>query len=207
LLKDSRTQLWTILLAQIDMIQNKKIPKREMFSFLFQISILNLGSSYKISDLNENQKVILDDLTDFGLIYKGKKNFYPTRMAITLSSSSFGSSDSFNINRGFLILPTTYKIYAYTSSNLDLQILGLFCKIEYRLPDFSVGTISRRTIRQALLNGITADQIIQYLEQNIHPEQAKNIPVLPETVIDQIKLWEKERSRITTYGGFLIEKF
>lgn len=64
-------------------------------------------------------------------------------------------------------------------------------------------------MRAALRSGITADQIIGYLKQHIHPKmlhgEIKN--PLPPTVVDQIKLWELERNRLTYSDGVLYSQF
>jgi len=70
-----------------------------------------------------------------------------------------------------------------------------------------VGSITRESVRKALVNGITADQIISYLTTYAHPQMRKNKPLLPVTVQDQIRLWELERNRIKTQEGFLYTAF
>ncbi|KAJ2693715.1 RNA polymerase II transcription factor B 52 kDa subunit [Coemansia spiralis] len=67
--------------------------------------------------------------------------------------------------------------------------------------------VTRASVRRALLRGITADQIITFLSTNAHPQMQSNVPVLPVTVTDQIRLWERERNRLQPtqaqfYKGF-----
>jgi transcription initiation factor TFIIH subunit 4 len=57
-----------------------------------------------------------------------------------------------------------------------------------------VGILSRESVRDAFSKGISADQIITYLTHHAHPEMNSS-PVIPSTVVDQIKLWEMERNR------------
>lgn len=38
-----------------------------------------------------------------------------------------------------------------------------------RFPNLVVGVLTRDSVRQALRGGITADQIVSYLEQHAHP--------------------------------------
>jgi len=57
------------------------------------------------------------------------------------------------------------------------------------------------------MSGITADQIISYLRHNAHPECKKNTPSVPETVTDQIRLWEQERNRVSYDRGVLYDSF
>lgn len=39
-----------------------------------------------------------------------------------------------------------------------------------RFPNLVVGVLTRESVRQALRGGITAQQIIHYLEQHSHPQ-------------------------------------
>lgn len=79
----------------------------------------------------------------------------------------------------------------------------------FRFPNLVVGVITRDSVRQALRGGITADQIIGYLTQHAHPQMlgAENKHPLPPTVVDQIKLWELERNRLTFTEGVLYSQF
>lgn len=60
---------------------------------------------------------------------------------------------------GFIIIETNYKLYAYTNSELQISILSTFCNIIYRLPNFIMGLITRESIRKALINGISAEDV------------------------------------------------
>lgn len=62
-----------------------------------------------------------------------------------------------------------FQIYAYTDSSLQVALLGLFTELLYRFPNLVVGVMTRDSVRQAFRGGITADQIISYLEQHAHP--------------------------------------
>lgn len=81
--------------------------------------------------------------------------------------------------------------------------------IFFRFPNLVVGVITRDSVRQALRGGITADQIIGYLTQHAHPQMlaAETKHPLPPTVVDQIKLWEMERNRLTYTEGVLYSQF
>lgn len=79
----------------------------------------------------------------------------------------------------------------------------------FRFPNLVVGILTRDSVRQALRGGITAEQIIGYLMQHAHPQMLKNEvkQPLPPTVVDQIKLWELERNRLTYSDGVLYSQF
>merc|ERR1711939_1078148 len=135
--------------------------------------------------------------------------FYPTRLATTLTSSAapLVSSRHADEEKGFLILETNYKIYAYTSNPLQVAVMNLFIHIRSRYPNLVTGQITRDSIKRALDNGIGANEIIAYLESRAHPQMRKQASLLPSTVVDQIRLWERERNRIKTAEGYLWDQF
>ena len=47
------------------------------------------------------------------------------------------------------MVETNYRIYAYTDSNLQIALLGLFTEVLYRFPNLCVGVITRDSCRQA----------------------------------------------------------
>ncbi|PVU93549.1 hypothetical protein BB561_003199 [Smittium simulii] len=59
----------------------------------------------------------------------------------------------------------------------------------------------------ALRKGITADQIVSYLNTYAHPQVKNRIPPVPITVSDQIKLWEQEKERIKSKQAYLYHEF
>lgn len=146
------------------------------------------------------------------------RRFSPTRLATTLTSSSpplpttsgagalmqsTGSS-----SEGFIILETNYRLYAYTGirncldrmdwvlsghidNPLQTAVLNLFVALKSRFPNLVVGSITRDSVKKALANGISADQvhhitlplkwnadiffqIISYLIAHAHPQMRKN---------------------------------
>lgn len=161
--------------------------------------------------------------------------FFPTRLATTLTSggsslrtisegvaaataaalnpsSQSGPLGSSGDQKGSVIVETNYRIYAYTQSTLQIAVLALFCKLNMRFPDMVAGRVSRTSIRQAINFGITADQIISYLAAHAHEQMHRtaslsNKPILPPTVVDQIRLWQLENERMKTTGGFLFRDF
>ena len=92
-----------------------------------------------------------------------------------------------------MIVETNFRIYAYTTSVLQEQILRLFAQIIYKLPHLLIGVITRASIRNALTRGISASQIIGYMQTHAHPECGG---LLEENITDQIRFWEAERKRI-----------
>lgn len=119
-----------------------------------------------------------------------------------LLSSSFATESS-----GFIIIETNFRLYAYTSSPLQISVLNLFVSLKTRFANMISGYITRESVRDALQKGIKADQIIQYLTVHAHPQMVKNDPILPPTVVDQIKLWQIEMDRIRATEGYLFTNF
>lgn len=157
---------------------------------------------------------MLEDLRDYGLLWQRKpssRRFSPTRLATTLTSSSpplpTSTGTSSGPKDGFIVLETNYRIYAYTDNPLQTAVLNLFVSLKYRFPNLVVGSITRESVKKALTNGISADQIISYLVTHAHPQMRKNNPLLPVTVQDQIRLWELEKNRLKSQEGCLYTSF
>lgn len=116
------------------------------------------------------------------------RRFNPTRLATTLTSSSLplptSTGSSSGSKEGFIVLETNYRVYAYTGifssssfvftmqlltscacveNPLQTAVLNLFVSLKYRFPNLVVGSITRESVRKALTNGITADQVCQLL--------------------------------------------
>lgn len=235
-LQDVGTQVWHILILYVESAEAIGMDSVEVLSFIFLLSSLELGQSYQKKHLTSNQVRTLTDLTDFGIVYQENTEadrFYPTRLATTLTSDSSalsnpisgslsgptGSSSS-EAGSGFIIIETNYRIYAYTSSPLQISLIALFATLKYRFPNLITGKITRQSIRKSVEMGITADQIISYLSTHAHPQMRKHnmsktanpqagVPpsVLPPTVVDQIRLWQLERDRVKATPGFLFKDF
>ncbi|KAI6099745.1 transcription factor Tfb2-domain-containing protein [Pisolithus sp. B1] len=228
LLHSPHDQLWSLLLQYLHMAEERQMDLVEVLSFLFMLSTMELGRASIASpntpadSLSETQKAMLEDLRDYGLIWQRKgssKYFSPTRLATTLTcqspplptSTTPGTSVTTSSTevalsstagpQGFIILETNYRVYAYTNNPLQTAVLHLFVTMKYRFPNLVVGMLTRESVRKALSNGITADQIISYLVAHAHPQMRKNNPLLPVTVQDQIRLWELERNRLKSAEG------
>lgn len=216
LLKDVYTQIWTLLIVYLN--NNTPEKKKDLLTFLFKLSFLTLGKGYLVSNLNDLQKELLMDLKQFGLIYMVSNQstaFYPTRLIISLTTGKTLSlfqniaaeREIAQKEQGYIILETNYRLYAYTSSSLQISLLSLFVKMLYRLPNLAVGIITRESIRTALIHGITADQIIEFVRHNAHPNAVNNGQPIPDVVAEQIKLWEAERNRISYTKSVLYNSF
>jgi transcription initiation factor TFIIH subunit 4 len=191
----------------------------DMLSFFFMLGSLELGQAYSISSLSPTQTQMLDDLSDFGVVYRPSNDspyFCPTRLATTLTSDagallaspSDALSSSAGHGKGYIILETNHRIYAYTSSLLQIAVLNLFTKLTTRFANLVSGKLTKESVQRAISYGITSNQIISYLQTHAHPQMYKpNASVLPPTVVDQIRLWQLERDRMRATGGWLLKEF
>ena len=235
-LQDVNTQVWHILILYVESAEEIGMDSVEVLSFIFLLSSLELGSSYEKQHLTSNQLRTLTDLADFGIVYQKtpeSSHFYPTRLATTLTSDSgavnnpiagaltgpTGTSQN-KAGSGFIIVETNYRIYAYTSSPLQISLIALFTTLKYRFPNLVTGKVTRQSVRRAIEMGITADQIVSYLSTHAHPQMRKHNAskstarmtgiqpsILPPTVVDQIRLWQLERDRVKATPGFLFKDF
>nr|XP_005515597.2 general transcription factor IIH subunit 4 [Columba livia] len=159
--------------------------------------------------MSESLLTFLQHLREFGLVFQRKRKsrrFYPTRLAIALASGTSGCPPEPDA-RGFVVVETNYRIYAYTDSELQVALIALFSELLYRFPNLVVAQVTRDSVQAAIANGITADQIIHFLRTRAHPVMAKQSPVLPPTITDQIRLWELERDRLRFTEGVLYNQF
>ncbi|KAK1938928.1 General transcription and DNA repair factor IIH subunit tfb2 [Phytophthora citrophthora] len=106
-----------------------------------------------------------------------------------------------------VVVETNFKIYAYTTSTLHVAMLSVFVDIVARLPNLAIGFITRESLRSALIHGISAQQIYDFLMKHAHPKMRHNSPVIPENIADQIYLWERERNRVQFMEGILFDGF
>jgi transcription initiation factor TFIIH subunit 4 len=140
-----------------------------------------------------------------------KANMTPASALWSLSSQALESAllhpqpnDSAHLA---IIVQSTFQVCAYTTSELHLRMLSLFCDVPSirRLPNVIFLRITRDSVKGAFNLGIQARQILRFLEKNAHPRlrnRNKNAPAgqgmspIPSNVEDQIWLWDRERSRV-----------
>ncbi|GAB2221759.1 hypothetical protein Drorol1_Dr00012947 [Drosera rotundifolia] len=208
LLMDTNAQLWYIMREYISNAEARNVDPADLISFLLELSFHELGQAYNVNTLTEFQKHTIKDLADLGLVklQQGMKDswFIPTKLATNLSVSL---SDVSTRKQGFMVVETNFRLYAYSSSKLHCEILRLFSRIEYVLPNLVVGAITKESLYNAFGNGITAEQIVSFLQQNAHPRVANRIPSVPENVTDQIRLWEADLNRVEFTSAHFYDEF
>lgn len=216
LLQPRYVQIWTLLLHYLHHAAALDVDPIDILNFLFRLSTLELGSGQSVETLPVAQKRLVNELAELGVVYLHNNVFYAT---VELSNEQLGlyepdtsttpSSNSATSllapqklsAQGFIIMETNYRVYAYTSSPLQISILALFCSLKARFANLVVGRLTRHSARKALQSGISADQIIQYLSSN---HKGGNLPPM---IIDQIKLWQLEMDRFTQVEGVLFKDF
>lgn len=208
LLMDTNAQLWYIIREYISSSEDRGVEPTDLISFLLELSFHAMGEAYNLNTLTDIQKNAVKDLADLGLVklQQGRKEswFIPTKLATNLSVSL---SDSSSRKQGFVVVETNFRLYAYTISKLHCEILRLFARIEYQLPNLIVGAITKESLYTAFEKGINSDQIISFLQQNAHPRVAEKTPTVPENVTDQIRLWESDRNRIEIFPSHIYDDF
>ena len=217
-------------------VKKHKNLAREAMLLLVCLGFAQLGECYLGSSLNKDSRVMVKDLALFGLLYVrkiGKQTlFYPTRVAMELVShgdtnggtssasamwslsskaltSALSNPRPQNSSHLAIIVQTNFQLCAYTTSELHVSMLGLFCDVQTirRLPNVVFMTITRDSVKAAFCLGIQARQILRFLEKHAHPKvreamlqpgtslSQSDSPV-PANVVDQIWLWDRERHRV-----------
>jgi len=210
LLMERSSQVWYFMLQYLDSVAARGMSLVECLSFLFQLSFSQLGKDYSTDGMSNKLMDFVQHLREFGLLYQRRRTagrFYPTRLALNIASGeNKGGGGGEGSKEGYIVVETNYRIYAYTDSNLQIALLGLFTEILYRFPNLCVGVISRDSCRQAFRGGITATQIIRFLQMHVLTSSSVSATI-PPTITDQIRLWEQERDRFVFTDGVLYNQF
>jgi len=211
LLMDRSSQVWYFILQYLNSVSARGMDIVECLSFLFQLSFSQLGKDYSTDGMSHGLLTFLQHLREFGLVYQRRRTsgrFYPTRLALNIASGDTQSKLAAQPTDGYIIVETNYRVYAYTDSSLQLALIGLFAEMLFRFPDMCVAVITRESVRNAFRGGITASQIIRFLNMHSHPKMLKGgESQLPPTVSDQIRLWEQERDRFVFTDGVIYNQF
>lgn len=230
MLQDNSQQVWHFVVQYLATVSESKkgdLVQREALLVLICLSFSRFGECYSTASLTKRGLKIIKDLSLFGLIYFkeiGKTSiFYPTRIAMQLAGGN-GSGGSGGKGGGMwswsskaldsalsqprphdsshlaIIVQTNFQLCAYTTSELHVSMLGLFCEVQSirRLPNVIFMTITRDSVKGAFNLGIQAQQILRFLEKHAHPKLRQGSgglgasvskSPLPGNVVDQICLW------------------
>jgi len=244
MLQDNSQQVWHFVVQYLATVAESKRGDffREALLVLICLSFSRFGECYSTVSLTKLGVKIVKDLSLFGIIYYKKIGkgsvFYPTRIAMQLAGGNQGGGGIEGRGGGMwswsskaldsalsqpkpqdsshlaIIVQTNFQLCAYTTSELHVSMLGLFCDIHTirRLPNVIFMTITRDSIKGAFNLGIQAQQILRFLEKHAHPKlrqgsgglgaSVSNSP-LPGNVVDQICLWDRERRRVLWNDVFM----
>lgn len=210
LLQDQQTQVWTLLLHYLNNAPDLDMDPVDILSFIFRLGTLELGRGHSAAELPAHHRRILQELSELGIVYVRNDGlvFYAAMELTNDKAAKIGAAAATAVESpdkkddGFIIVETNYRLYAYTDSPLQISILNLFCSLKSRFANLVIGRLTRNSARRALSNGITAEQMIQYLGGN-----QRGAHGLPPTISDQIKLWQLEMDRFRQARGFLFRDF
>lgn len=212
LLADEFTQLSVLLREYVAGVSQAGGGAQEgtaaLLSFLFRLAFLKVGEVYSLGALPAAQQVAVMELASAGIVYlepasrvaPSPRWFVPTHLAASLaaglSHEAHGGSAGVGATDGDLIVETNFRLYCYTSSDLRVAIVSLFVKPLYRLPNLFVGLVSRDSVTDACTRGVSAEQIVAHMRDRAHWRARQRAVAVPETVADQIRLWEAQRYRV-----------
>lgn len=213
MLMDAYSQVWVLLRSIIN--NQYRGAEQRVLNFIFQLAFAKVGHLYADSNLGSAQASLLTSLNDLGVIRLDENNmFRPTSVGVSLlaaaSRITTGSATHSALSRRSrnvagdirIVVETNFRVYAYTTSQFQVQLLGLFTHLRYRLPNLIVCHVTRDAVRKALMSGISANQIIAYL--NAHADNRLKKGVIPPNVSSEIRLWEAEQERVQEAPGVMI---
>lgn len=147
LLLDTASQVWYFVCKYLETVRTRNLNLAECLNFLFSLSFGTLGKDYSSEGMSEPMLNFVQHLREFGLIYQRSVStnsatsdsscellittytllciflqrkagrFYPTRLAVNLSSPSRKIHlDTDKHKTGFIVLETNFRLYAYTDS-------------------------------------------------------------------------------------------
>ena len=114
---------------------------------------------------------------------------------------------------GFLVVETNFRLYLYTGSPLWRTAVQSFAQLLYVLPNLLVAQLTRESILSARAHGLRVDTIVAFLRRaahgRMHDYHAKNPDkgLLPETVVDQLNLWAREKERVHVAPAVVFDLF
>eukprot|EP00035_Acanthoeca_spectabilis_P012522 m.224110 g.224110 ORF g.224110 m.224110 type:complete len:296 (-) comp15641_c0_seq2:1400-2287(-) len=209
LLRPRREQLWCYLIEYLKQPPLDQ-PKTQAaaLSLLFRLGFSQLGEAYPVAALSKDQQNMLVHLDKLGLVQQQEEWYYPTGLASVLMGSEAADDPD---QHGYLIVETNFRVFALDPTDLQVALLSKFVDIQYRFPNMTVGTLTRASVGSALVNDITADQLVKYLHSHVHPRMepcpGTDWSPLPRAVTDQLFLWQEETQRITVTPARLYMDF
>ena len=163
----------------------------EILAILSALALSDHNTCYRFPEKSESPLAysVLEKLAQIGLVYRllldKEKWFLPTQelQAALAATHQRSSTSSASATLGHdaaaskatasaddtIITETNFRVYAYTTNETTLRILKQFADDEVHLPGFHGYSMKRDSFRNALKNGLSASQIIRFLELKAHP--------------------------------------
>eukprot|EP01130_Rhizamoeba_saxonica_P015472 TRINITY_DN6949_c0_g1_i3.p1 TRINITY_DN6949_c0_g1~~TRINITY_DN6949_c0_g1_i3.p1 ORF type:complete len:389 (-),score=58.64 TRINITY_DN6949_c0_g1_i3:51-1217(-) len=200
LLLNDTQKLWLLMKSYVE-LKFTTINPIEIMRILMEICYIPIGQKRCINNESEAYHKLYYQLSELGLIYIENDYFTSTPLALKLSYRKGVDDVS---HTGFIVVESNYQVYAYTSSDAHFRILNMITTVELRLPNMIICKLTRQSIKNAIQVGLSCNEVIRYLESNLHTTM-NSLSEIYEQVFDQLRLWEKERNRITYESGILYE--
>lgn len=128
---DTNSQLWQLVREYVTSSEDRGTDSGELVGFLLELGFHLVGEAYSVNSLSPALQKVLDELAALGLVklQQGMKEswYIPTKLASNLSASLSESTD-WQSSEGFVVVETNFKVYAYTSSKLQTEILRCFTR-------------------------------------------------------------------------------
>jgi len=90
-----------------------------------------------------------------------------------------------------IIIESNFRVYAYKKKKTEIDVLEQFSETLYHLPNLFVGDLTVKSMNKALKNGVSGENILSFLQDNLHQVCKK----IPKNVIEQIKIWDLEKKK------------
>jgi transcription initiation factor TFIIH subunit 4 len=221
LLSDLQVQLWTFVAQYVHSATtaSASVTSAAVLAFLFQMGFCKSGSVYSTHALSSTEHVILHDLAAFGLIYvtPDGSSFTPTSLAMRLVAARASaataiagqSKDDLSLSAAHMsvIVERNMRVYMYTSSPLAVDLLRIFAKVDAVMPNVVSATLTKGSVGAALDMGLTAAEVVHFLQCRLHQRMVRDGLRVPENVSDALHAWEEERQRATMTQAVQLEAF
>ena len=99
------------------------------FGLVYQRKVSRFAPNV-VSFQNHLVMMILD-IMSICVIQRTAGRFYPTRLVMNIASGEKKGMMERHKD-GFLVVETNYRVYAYTGSDLQVALIGLFAEVLYR---------------------------------------------------------------------------
>ncbi|KAL7671188.1 hypothetical protein ACOME3_006093 [Neoechinorhynchus agilis] len=202
-------QMWMFLTA---ILKNEPHEQRaKALIFIIELMYTNNTEPIEISRFGGQQVRIVEILYHLGFVNIIKKAVIP-EMGYLLTNPSTRPSSELD---GFLVVQTNFQLYLRSGSKLHLRVVSMFAQPLKRLPNLTVFQLTRESVKKAFKRGVSARQIIKYLNEN-HCHQGAQLlgsnddlteTTSPINVLDQIQRWEMEQKRLVAQDAFMYINF